>query len=233
MSNIDAITILRFAQVLLSLIALGLNTAVIDWFNTHESVSTPGYAVFLAFASVWTILISVPYTTFCPPYFPSYTNRYSSLAFELITTLFWFSGFIAGAVYLGTIKRCGGLMCSNARAGVVFAALIFACYCVTSYFPIYYTFFDDENRAMGEHNFPLGMSGAQKVKRIKTKNNVGFAGQDSEHARAFGRFTGLLREKAATAKVRVGNVVGEWKVKAGRRESPPQMSEQNHSGNMV
>lgn len=242
MATIDAITISRAAQLLFSLIALGLNASIVDWFNKHQSVTLPAYASFLVFNSVWTILVVLPYTTFCPRYFPKYINRYSSLAIELTTTIFWFCGFIAGAAWLGIVDRCGGLLCNNARAGVVFAALIFVCCLVTSYYPIKYTFFDREDGAFGEQNHTLGISGALKAKNWQLKQS----GSSQHHekdtmqdGRAFSKFTGSIEKSMHSTQTRMGNILRGLKEKTGRSESPDQytnrseMSQHTRSDNMV
>lgn len=219
----DLITLLRITQALLSLLSLALNASVIHFFNTHKFIgSAPGYLPFLTFTGVWTLLISIPYTTFAPPYFPAYINRYASLAFELVTTIFWFAGFIAGAVWLGTIDVCAGLICNNARAGVVFAALVWVCFCVTSYFPVKYCFFDGDN-AQGESNWNLGMSGAERIKRTRMRREknemVDFRAERDEEDGGKGLMARMKRgvgEVMEIVQVRTENVIAEWRTKTGR-----------------
>jgi len=220
----DLIVLLRLTQALFSLIALGLNASVTHFFNTHEfDDPLPGYLIFLVFTSTWTLLISIPYTTFAPPYFPAYINRWASLAFELLTTIFWFAGFIAGAVHLRSVDVCAGLMCHNARAGVVFAALVWLCFGVTSYFPIKYCFFDGDHE-IGERNWSLGMSGAERITRVRMrreKNNLVDVraargeGDAGGHNGVVAKVTRSAREVMEVVRVRTGNVVSEWKGGAG------------------
>lgn len=217
---VDLIIILRLTQALLSLIALALNASVIHFFNTHERVSKPpGYLIFLVFTSTWTLLVSIPYTTFAPPYFPAYINRWASLAFELVTTIFWFSGFVAGAVWLASIDICVGLMCSNARAGAAFAALVWLCFCVTSYFPVKYCFFDAGTET-------VGISGAEKIKKVRMrreKNNLvdvkAERDEEGEEGGFAAKVTRRMRQMVEVVKVRSGNVLAEWRTKAGRNRS--------------
>ncbi|KAK5937971.1 hypothetical protein PMZ80_009560 [Knufia obscura] len=223
---VDLIIILRTAQVLFSLITLGLNASVIHHFNTHQYPNgPPGYTIFLVFTSTWTLLISIPYTTFAPPYFPAYINRWASLAFELLTTVFWFAGWIAGAVWLGSLDTCGGLICHNAQAGVVFSALIWLCFCLMCYFPIKYCFLYGEH-ASGAGQWSLGMSGAKRITRARMrreKNNlVDVRAEREQEGGATGFVTKMkraVRETMEVVKVRTGNVLAEWQTKAGRNES--------------
>ncbi|KAK5087928.1 hypothetical protein LTR05_002144 [Lithohypha guttulata] len=220
--HFDILFISHILQTVLALIALGLNASVIHYFNTHEGLgSPPGYLVFLVFTSTFTILISIPYTTFAPTYFPAYINRYTSLVIELISTIFWFSGFVAGAVWLGKLDLCAGLICHNARAGVVFAALMFVCYAITSHFPVKYCFFDDENRALGEGNHAMGLSGAERLQKVRLKraasNNAAMGNKEySEDSGILSRLMGSSKQVASVVKIRFGNVMQEWRTKAGR-----------------
>lgn len=220
MPSLDLISITRVCQILFSLIALGLNASVIHWFNTHERVGgPPGYLILLVFSSVFTILISAPYTTFAPKYFPAYINRYASLAVELTTTVFWFAGFIAGAVWLGTIDICAGFICSNARAGVAFAAFMFLCYCITSYFPIKYCFFDSAS-APAEEKW-RGTGGAELISKARTRRDAN--NNARIQAEREGEPTGILpklkrnfAETVEVFKIRGGNAMAEWRTKSER-----------------
>ncbi|KAK5072548.1 hypothetical protein LTR64_004978 [Lithohypha guttulata] len=230
--HFDILFISHILQTVLALIALGLNASVIHYFNTHEGLGgPPGYLVFLVFTSTFTILISIPYTTFAPTYFPAYINRYTSLVVELISTIFWFSGFVAGAVWLGKLDVCAGLICHNARAGVVFAAMMFVCYAITSHFPVKYCFFDDENRALGEGNHTMGLSGAERLRKVRLKraasNNAATGNKEySEDSGILERVMGSSKQVASVVKIRFGNVVQEWRTKAGRDKEEARFSKQ-------
>lgn len=54
------------------------------------------------------------------------SNPYIALGFEITNVLFWFSGFVALAVFLSRLLFCRGAVCHAAQADVVFAALSFA-----------------------------------------------------------------------------------------------------------
>lgn len=243
---LDLIIILRLAQALLSLVALGLNASVTHFFNSHQfHRGPPNYLAFLVFTSTWTLLVSIPYTTFAPPYFPAYINRWASLAFELLTTLFWFAGSIAGAVHLASLDVCRGLMCHNARAGVVFAALVWLCFCVTSYFPVKYCFFEGD-REIGAQNWRLGVSGAERITRVRMrreKDNLvdvraARVGDDVAAAAANGggqsgfaaKILRGAREVMEVARVRARNVAAEWKTKAGKEADADGAAEMRQRG---
>lgn len=235
----------RLAQVFLALISLGLNASVVHFFNTHQSEThAPGYLIFLLFSATFSLLITIPYTQFAPRHFPEYCNRYSSLCIELLTMIFWFSGFVAGAVWLGKIDVCKGSVCNNAKAGVVFAALMFGTSCITSFFPISYCFFDSEDRDLGQGNHALGLGGADKLAQIRSyrhKQNTDptqSAFNDDEDDGVIDR----IRSKAGIAKVRLGNAMEMWRSRSSQHsDSQPgpivtrqlsKRSEHSH-GNMV
>lgn len=215
--KLDLITITRIFQALFAIIALGLNASVIDYYNTYVAGPTPKYLIFLVFTSVFTILLSIPYTTFAPRYFPDSINRWASLVVELLTTLFWFCGFIAGAVWLGKIDFCVGIICNNAKAGVIFSALVFLCYAITSYFPITYCFFDKDDLTLGDRKWAMGVSGTERITRARSRRDAANSARINtekygEHAGAGSKVKGVME----TVKIRCGNVMDEWKLKAGR-----------------
>ena len=86
-------------------------------------VASPAQVNFLIFVGVWTGLIVVPYLTLAPRYAPRATHKFGILAAEVITMFFWFAGFIAVAVFLGSLVFCRGTVCNAARASAVFGAM--------------------------------------------------------------------------------------------------------------
>lgn len=50
------------------------------------------------------------------------STPYIHLAVSLVTTLFYFAGFVALAVFLGKLLFCRGSVCAAARADAAFAA---------------------------------------------------------------------------------------------------------------
>lgn len=75
---------------------------------------------YLIFCSVWTIL-ALLYLVVAPLRFPLTAHKFGVLAAEALTTIFWFAGFIAIAVFLSD-RVCFGHVCSVAKAATVFAA---------------------------------------------------------------------------------------------------------------
>lgn len=229
-----------------------LASTVISFFNTHVGIgSPPPSLVFATFTSVLTLLISLPYNTFAARYFAAYTNRYSSMAVELITMIFWFASWISVAVYLGSISICRGSICGAAKTAVAFSALEWILFCVSGWMPVYYTFFDKEHangKGLGMGNSRLGMSGAERIsaarmRRQAANNERVRAEREGENTGIVAGFTRGMKKVVDTSKVRMGNVLEEWRVKSGRgREDRSEgasvgrrseMTESRQGGNMV
>jgi len=96
---------------------------------------SPSEINFLIFNSIWTILTLV-YVTIVPMKFPRAAPRYALLGADCLAMIFWFSGFIALAVFL-TSRVCFGNVCNVAKTAVAFSA---AEWCVRFYQP---TFVED------------------------------------------------------------------------------------------
>jgi hypothetical protein len=84
---------------------------------------TPSRISFLIFASAWTLL-ALLYLVLVPRFSKAEIHRHGLLVIESLTTIFWFAGFIALAVFLGDGRSCDGSWgpCRAAEAGDVFAA---------------------------------------------------------------------------------------------------------------
>jgi len=91
---------------------------------------SPSEINFLIFNSIWTILTLV-YVTVVPMKFPRAAPRYALLGADCLVMIFWFSGFIALAVFL-TSRVCFGNVCNVAKTAVAFSA---AEWCVRFYQP--------------------------------------------------------------------------------------------------
>ncbi len=91
---------------------------------TDTRHGSPGAVTFLAFAS-GVSLVSVLYLELVPRVCPRIWNPYVTLAFEGTNTALYFGGFIAYAVFLGTLKFCRGTVCLAGRAESVVAAAAF------------------------------------------------------------------------------------------------------------
>ena len=77
----------------------------------------------MVFVSVWTLLV-LPYLALAPTFFERFANKFAILALDALTMLFWFSGFIALAVYRDDfVGGCHGFrVCKTVTAAIVFGA---------------------------------------------------------------------------------------------------------------
>jgi hypothetical protein len=99
---------------------------------------------FMIFSPVWSILalvalIVVPWKM---PYAAQNTGpKIGLLVLELMTTLYWFGGFIALAVFLND-RICFGTVCSVAKAGTAISALNWVAWMVTLVLSVIRVFFN-------------------------------------------------------------------------------------------
>jgi hypothetical protein len=99
---------------------------------------------FMIFSPVWSILalaalIVVPWKM---PYAAQNTGpKFGLLVLELVTTLYWFGGFIALAVFLND-RICFGTVCSVAKAGTAISALNWVAWMVTLVLSVVRVFFN-------------------------------------------------------------------------------------------
>lgn len=109
--------------------------------------------------------------------------------------------------------------------------------------PVYYTFFDKEHanaKGLGAGNSRLGMSGAEKISAARMRRQA--ANNERIRAERDGEKTGLSK-MFGIGKIRMENVLAEWRVKAGkapngedrseRGSRRSEMTETRHDGNMV
>lgn len=99
-----------------------IHATVASYYDNDTFVYSPSQINFLIFCGVWTAFLVVPYLTLAPRFYPAAVHKFAVLAVEAITMIFWFAGFIAGAVFVTDFAFCNGRPCSSARASVVFAA---------------------------------------------------------------------------------------------------------------
>jgi len=119
---------LRVAQAFFAILVLALTAYVISWYN-DGTTSAPSQINFLLFCGIWTFVLAVPYLALSPRMFPAAAHKFAILAVEALTTLFWFAGFIAAAVFVSDLSFCKGNVCRAAEAAIVFGAfewLLFA-----------------------------------------------------------------------------------------------------------
>lgn len=88
------------------------------WSGYDDSISEVN---FLIFVSVWTGLVTI-YLGVTQFKFPHLAPAIAVLALDALTMLFWFSGFIALAVYHSNLGDCRGRVCDDLVAAIVFGA---------------------------------------------------------------------------------------------------------------
>lgn len=130
---------LRITQVIFAIVVLGLTAygrktffklppvqtnkdTVSHWWSSYWHAVSPSQINFLIFDSVWTFL-ALCYLIIVPWRFSETKlhHKFAILAVEGVTTIFWFAGFIALAIFLSD-RMCYGNVCSAAKAATVFAA---------------------------------------------------------------------------------------------------------------
>ncbi|TVY21079.1 hypothetical protein LARI1_G001091 [Lachnellula arida] len=122
---------LRIAQLIFAVVVVGLSGYVAHWYNADTLTASPKQINFLIFVPVFSI-ISTFYLEFVPRFAPKASHPYAHFAVEVLNTLFYFSGFIALAVFVGRLLFCRGSVCSAARADVVFAAFSWVLWAASS-----------------------------------------------------------------------------------------------------
>jgi len=113
---------LRIVQGFLALLILALDAYVVH--NWAWSRWSPSEANFILFCAVWTLL-AVAYLIFAPMFAPDAAHKFGILAVEVLTTIFWFAGWIAYAALLGDdVAYCDRWnTCRVAIAADVFSAI--------------------------------------------------------------------------------------------------------------
>lgn len=101
---------------------MSLTSVVASWYNSSTMVASPSQVNFLLFCGVWTAVVVVPYLTLAPRFFPAAAHKFGILAAEVLTMIFWFSGFIALAVFISNLLFCRGNVCRAAQAATAFGA---------------------------------------------------------------------------------------------------------------
>ncbi|CAN9388898.1 unnamed protein product [Alternaria alternata] len=128
----------RAVQFVLSVAVLGLMAYVSSWWSTHWRQSSPSEINYLIFAPSWSLLSLVPLLLLqLVPKFESLRDKasvkWALLGLEGLTMLFWFSGFVALAVFLSG-RICFGMVCDVARASTAISALSWLAWAVTFVF---------------------------------------------------------------------------------------------------
>lgn len=95
-------------------------TTVANWWSGQWHQFPPWEVNILIITAVWTLL-ALAYLVIAPARFPVAAHKFSILAAEALTMLFWLAGFIALAVFLSD-RVCFGTVCNAAKAGTALAA---------------------------------------------------------------------------------------------------------------
>ncbi|KAF6806438.1 hypothetical protein CMUS01_14361 [Colletotrichum musicola] len=121
------VPIAHIVAAVFSIIELGL-TGYGTPSNTVASAywwRSPDIVNFIIFNSVWSLLV-LAYVGLTPLYMTRLFHKLVSLGLLVITTIFWFAGAVAYAVFTGH-PRCGlNTVCGSQQAGVAFAFFIWA-----------------------------------------------------------------------------------------------------------
>lgn len=114
----------RIIQGLFSVLVIALSGYVAHWYNVDTLTASPSQINFLMFAGIWS-LISIIFLEGVVRFFPKANHPFVAIGIEASNVLFFFSGFIALAVFLSKLLFCRGGVCAAARADVAFAATLF------------------------------------------------------------------------------------------------------------
>ncbi|KAF4461882.1 hypothetical protein FALBO_11315 [Fusarium albosuccineum] len=123
-------TCLRALQLTLSLASIGLSGFVVNWYMTVRT-STPSPFTYLIVSSVFSIL-SLAYLELVPRFAPRLSHQYAAIGVESVNAALYFAGFIAVAVFIGSLLMCQGTVCSAGRADAVVAAGQFTTWIATT-----------------------------------------------------------------------------------------------------
>ncbi|KAG7294282.1 hypothetical protein NEMBOFW57_004353 [Staphylotrichum longicolle] len=119
------ILIVRVIQGVFAALVLVLSSFVAHWYNTTTTLASPSPINFLIFGAIWSY-ISLVCIEILPRFLPRVPKAYVAAPFDLTNALFYFSGFVALAVFLQGLLFCRGDVCHAAQADVAFGAFSFA-----------------------------------------------------------------------------------------------------------
>ncbi|KAL2202193.1 hypothetical protein CC79DRAFT_1401873 [Sarocladium strictum] len=115
---------LRGVQVALAIGNIAVSSYLIDWYLTRTRFSSPHIFNFHLVAPLISIL-SILYLELTPRFAPRATHAFAALAIEALNVIFYFSGFIALAVFLTQLSFCNGPQCMAGQANVALSAASF------------------------------------------------------------------------------------------------------------
>ncbi|KAI1764682.1 membrane-associating domain-containing protein [Hypoxylon sp. FL1150] len=127
------IPIIHIVAAVFAIVELGLTAYLASrydrWWYGYGSDSSPSRVNFMIFNSVWSLLV-LAYVGLVPLYMTSLFHRLAALALNAVTTIFWFAGSIALAVFVGGPYECGSdSLCGTAEAAVAFGFFLWALFC--------------------------------------------------------------------------------------------------------
>ncbi|RMJ14129.1 hypothetical protein BHE90_009175 [Fusarium euwallaceae] len=121
---------LRVLQLALSLASISLSSYVINWFmKTKTAIPSPfNYLLVSSILSVFSLV----YLELVPRFAPRFSQQYVAIGVESVNAALYFAGFIAIAIYIGSLIFCEGAVCSSGRADAVVAAGQFTTWIATT-----------------------------------------------------------------------------------------------------
>ncbi|KAI1137335.1 membrane-associating domain-containing protein [Hypoxylon sp. FL0543] len=128
------VPIVHIVAAIFSIIELGLTAYLasqysgwyIGWNGYYDDSPSPSRVNFMVFNSVWSLLVLI-YVGITPLYLTSVFHKLAALVLNAITTIFWFAGSIALAVFVGGPYDCrANSFCSSAEAAVAFGFFLWA-----------------------------------------------------------------------------------------------------------
>ncbi|KAI1098389.1 membrane-associating domain-containing protein [Jackrogersella minutella] len=120
------VPIVHIVAAIFAIIELGLTAYLASGYNSWYDDYSPSRINFMIFNSVWSLLVLV-YVGLTPLYMTSVFHRLAALALNAITTIFWFAGAIALAVFVGGPYEChANSYCSSSEAAVAFGFFLWA-----------------------------------------------------------------------------------------------------------
>ncbi|KAI6082281.1 membrane-associating domain-containing protein [Hypoxylon rubiginosum] len=127
------IPIVHIVTAVFAIVELGLTAYLASqynsWFRYYDGDNSPSRVNFMIFNSVWSLLV-LAYVGVVPLYMTSLFHRTAALALNAVTTIFWFAGAIALAVFVGGPWECGSdSFCGSAEAAVAFGFFLWALFC--------------------------------------------------------------------------------------------------------
>jgi len=120
---------LRVTQASLALVILALSAYVSS--NWTWGGWSPSSINFLVFCAVWTLL-ALAYLVVAPARFPDAAHKLAILGVEVVTTIFWFAGWVSVASLLGDIGLGRWAVGHAAVAACVFGAFEWMCFCAST-----------------------------------------------------------------------------------------------------